>query len=89
MYMQSICRWPGLRGMPRGSIRSLRVVALEYRHFPIGSLRLNGPGGGSACSTPIALRNGSYDSAGKPAEKPFQVGDFGPNPLVNWMNGGG
>jgi hypothetical protein len=61
IYMQDIYRGPGLQGVPRGSIRSLRVVALEYRHFPIGSMKLSGPGGGSACSTPIALNNGSYD----------------------------
>jgi hypothetical protein len=61
IYMRDIYRGPGLQGVPRGSIRSLRVVALEFRHFPIGSVGIFGPGGGSACSTPIALPNGSYD----------------------------
>jgi hypothetical protein len=45
----------------RGSIRSLRVVALEYRHYVIGGVKLSGPGGRSASRTPIALPNGSYD----------------------------
>jgi hypothetical protein len=61
IYLQDIYRGPGLRGVPRGSIRSLRVVALEYRHFPIGSTPLSGPGGGSNSTTPIAVPNGSYD----------------------------
>lgn len=60
-YMQDIYYGPGLQGIPRGTIRSLRVVELIYRHFPVGVLPLSGPGSGSASRTPVALNNGTYD----------------------------
>jgi hypothetical protein len=51
---------PGLAGVPRGTIRRLRVVALEFRAAGIGSNRNQGPAGGALISTPISV-GGAWD----------------------------
>ena len=61
-FLQDVYHGQGLPGIPRGTIRSLRVVELLYRHYPVGSLPLSGPGGGSVSRTPVALNNGTYDA---------------------------
>ncbi len=61
LYLQDIYQGAGLRGVPRGTIKRLRVVALEYRAAAIGSLNQEGLGGSSQVSTPIAIGNGSWD----------------------------
>ena len=60
-FLQDVYQGQGLPGIPRGTIRGLRVVELIYRHYPVGSLQLAGPGGSSASRTPVALNNGTYD----------------------------
>jgi hypothetical protein len=60
-YLQDIYAGQGLKGVPRGTIRRLRVVALEYRAAGIGENRNQGPGGAALISTPIAIGNGSWD----------------------------
>lgn len=60
-YIQDIHEGPGLRGIPRGSIRKLRVVALDFRAAGIGHNSSGGPGGGAMISTPISIGNGSWD----------------------------
>jgi len=60
-YMQDIYIGPGLEGIPRGTIKKLRVVALEYRAAGIGETRNSGPGGGSLSSTPVGVGNTSWD----------------------------
>jgi hypothetical protein len=60
--------------------------SLETKNDKAFSLR-----GDEAVVLPSAKRKFSasyvyFTSAGKPADKPFQVDGFGPNPLVNWMN---
>ena len=60
-YLQNIYAGPGLAGVPRGSIKSLRVVALEFRAAGIGEVRNHGPGGGALASTPIGIGNTSWD----------------------------
>ena len=60
-YMQDIYVGPGLQGIPRGTIKKLRVVALEYRAAGIGETRNSGPGGGSLSSTPVGVGNTSWD----------------------------
>ena len=60
-YLQDIYAGPGLKGIPRGDIKRLRVVALKYRAAGIGENRNSGPAGGALISTPIAIDNGSWD----------------------------
>ena len=60
VYLQDIHEGPGLAGVPRGSIRRLRVVALEFRAAGVGSNSNGGPAGGALVSTPISV-NGAWD----------------------------
>ncbi len=60
-YVQDIYAGPSLRGVPRGTVKRLRVVALEYRAAGIGENRNRGPAGSALISTPIAIGNGSWD----------------------------
>jgi len=60
-YIQDIHAGPGLDGIPCGTIRKLRVVALEYRAAGIGNNINGGVAGGALISTPIAIGNGSWD----------------------------
>ena len=60
-YVQDIYAGPGLAGVPRGTIRKLRVVALEFRAAGIGHNGSGGPGGGALVSTPISIGNGTWD----------------------------
>ncbi len=61
VYLQDIYAGSGLPGIPRGTIRSLRVVALEYRAAAIGRTQQQGLGGFSEVTTPISVANGSWD----------------------------
>jgi hypothetical protein len=61
-FLQDIYHGQGLKGIERGTIRGIRVVELLYRHYPVGMVRLMGPGHGSVSRTPVALNNGSYDA---------------------------
>jgi hypothetical protein len=60
-YMQDIYAGAGLAGVPRGTIRKLRVVALEFRAAGIGHNGSGGPAGGALASTPISIGNGAWD----------------------------
>ena len=60
-YVQDVHAGPGLAGVPRGTIKKLRVVALEYRAAGVGNNGSGGPGGGALISTPIAIGNGTWD----------------------------
>ncbi len=60
-YVQDVYAGPGLSGIPRGTIKTLRVVAIDFRVAGIGSNRNRGPGGGALISTPIAIGNGAWD----------------------------
>ena len=60
-FVQDVYYGPGLEGVPRGTAKRLRVVALEYRAAGIGSNRNGGPAGGALVSTPISIDNGSWD----------------------------
>jgi len=60
-YVSDIYQGPGLTGVPRGAIRKLRVVALDFRVAGIGENYNNGPAGGALVSTPIAIGNGAWD----------------------------
>ncbi|MBT3296606.1 MAG: hypothetical protein HN919_21715 [Verrucomicrobia bacterium] len=60
-YMQDIHFGPGLKGVKRGVIKKLRVVALDFRAAGIGSNGSRGPAGGALTSTPISIGNGAWD----------------------------
>ena len=58
--VHDIYQGSGLRGVARGTIKRLRVVALEFRAAGIGSNGNRGPAGGALVSTPIS-KNGAWD----------------------------
>ncbi len=60
IYMQDVYAGPGLRGVRRGVIKSLRVVRLHYRRAGVGYNSNHGPAGGALVSTPISIQ-GSWD----------------------------
>ena len=60
-YVQDVYIGPGLKGVKRGVVKSLRVVALYFRASGIGSNGNRGPAGGALVSTPIAINNGTWD----------------------------
>ena len=61
VYLQDIYEGPGLAGVPRGTIKRLRVVAVEYQAASIGRLDHQGKGGSSTVWTPVAVGHGSWD----------------------------
>lgn len=60
-YLQDIYIGPGLTGIARGTVKKLRIVALDYRAAGVGNNGSAGPGGGALVSTPIAIGNGAWD----------------------------
>ena len=60
-YVQDVYLGPGLKGIPRGTIKSLRIVALEFRAAGIGRNFNEGPAGNALASTPISIDNGAWD----------------------------
>jgi len=60
-YLQDIYAGPGLAGIPRGTIKKLRVVALSFRAAGIGQNRSQGAAGAALSSTPISVGNGAWD----------------------------
>jgi hypothetical protein len=62
VYVRDVHEGPGLAGVPRGSIRRIRIVALDFRAAGIGSNGSAGPGGGALISTPVAIGNGTWDA---------------------------
>ncbi|MBN2163166.1 MAG: hypothetical protein JXR25_09315 [Pontiellaceae bacterium] len=60
-YVQDVYHGPGLEGVARGTIKTLRVVALDFRAAWVGSNTSQGPGGGAMASTPISIGNGAWD----------------------------
>jgi hypothetical protein len=60
-YLKDVYTGPGLKDVPRGTARKLRVVALEFRPAGIGWNTSQGPGGVALSSTPVSIGNGSWD----------------------------
>ena len=60
-YVQDVYEGPGLKGIERGVVTALRVVALEFRAAGVGKNGNSGPAGGAMSCTPPAVRNGSWD----------------------------
>lgn len=60
-FVQDVYAGPGLAGVPRGTIRRMRVIALDFRAAGIGNNGSSGPGGSALVSTPVSIGNGSWD----------------------------
>ena len=60
-YVQDVYFGPGLEGVPRGAIKKLRVVALEFRPHGIGWNWNFGEAGDSIVTTPISVGGGTWD----------------------------
>lgn len=59
--IQDIYIGPGLKGIPRGTVKKLRVVALEYRAGKMGKGSNAGEVSSGLVQTPISFNNGSWD----------------------------
>ena len=60
-YVQDVYAGAASEGVPRGTVKRLRVVALEYRAAGVSKNFNRGDAGGSHINTPIAIDNGSQD----------------------------
>jgi len=60
-YVQDVYEGPGLEGIERGTVKALRVVALEFRVAGVGSNENHGPAGAAMVCTPPSISNGSWD----------------------------
>lgn len=59
--IQDVYQGAGLAGIPRGTAKKLRVVALEYRVCRMGYGQNGGECETGLCQTPISLNSGSWD----------------------------
>jgi len=59
-YMLDVYVGPGLEGVPRGTIKKLRVIALDWRLANVGANWNFGPSL-SAVSMPVSIHNGSWE----------------------------
>lgn len=57
-YVQNVYFGPGLKGVPLGTVKKLRIVALSYRAMSAG-VHYNQPL--SQVHTPVSIGNGSWD----------------------------
>ena len=60
-YMQNIYEGQLMDSLPKGSIKKLRIIELEFRTAGVGSNDNSGPGGGGICSSPVGAGNTSWD----------------------------
>ncbi len=60
-YLKDIHAGPGLASIPRGTVKKLRAVGLEYRAAGVGWNYNRGPAGDALVSTPVSIGNGSWD----------------------------
>jgi hypothetical protein len=59
-YIQDVYQGPGLAGIARGTVKKVRVVALDYRAAGVGYNTNKGPAGGALISTPVSIE-GTWD----------------------------
>ena len=60
-YVQDVYVGEAMAGVPRGTVKTLRVIGLDFRVAGIGSNGNGGPGGGALISTPPSVGNGAWD----------------------------
>jgi len=60
-YVQDVYAGETMAGVPRGTVKTLRVIGLDFRVAGIGSNGNGGPGGGALISTPPSVGNGAWD----------------------------
>lgn len=60
-YVQDVYVGAGMAGVPRGTVKTLRVVALEFRAADAYYNSNVGEAGGSHARTPPSINNGSWD----------------------------
>jgi hypothetical protein len=60
-YVQDVYVGEAMAGVPRGTVKTLRVVELDFRTAGIGNNGNGGPGGGAMISTPVSIGNGAWD----------------------------
>jgi len=60
-YIHNVYLGPGLKDVPRGTIKRLRVVALEFRAAKVSENFNDGTAGDSLVQTPVSIGNGSQD----------------------------
>ncbi len=60
-FVQDVYAGQGLKGIDRGTVKRIRVVALGYRAAGIRSNRSQGPAGRALSSTPVAIDNACWD----------------------------
>jgi hypothetical protein len=60
--MENIYYGPGLKNVPEGTVKKLRVVALKYRAAVVGGNGNRGPAGGGGVKTPVGASNTSWDA---------------------------
>jgi len=60
-YIQDVYEGEAMKGVARGTVKSLRVIEIEYRAAGIGSNSNRGPGGSALVSTPVSVGNGAWD----------------------------
>jgi hypothetical protein len=60
-YVYDVHAGLGLERVPRGVIKKLRVIALDFRPAGIGNNGSIGPSGEALVCTPISIGNGSWD----------------------------
>jgi hypothetical protein len=60
-YVHDVYKGIGMKGIPRGEAKKLRVVEIDYRAAPVGAKFNSGEGGGSLNSTPMSIGNATWD----------------------------
>lgn len=60
-YVQDVYQGVGLKDIPRGTAKKIRIVRLNYRAAGVGQSRNQGEGGGSLNSNPVSIGNGAWD----------------------------
>ncbi|MDO4586630.1 MAG: hypothetical protein Q4C95_04945 [Planctomycetia bacterium] len=72
-YVQNVYEGPGLKGVPKGTIKWLRVIEPKFdRPVCIRSNTNNGPAGGAMVATPVSINNGSWDAKNVLGKVPVQ-----------------
>ncbi|MCQ2393817.1 MAG: hypothetical protein MJ249_05950 [Kiritimatiellae bacterium] len=61
VYVRDVYEGVSMKGVPRGSVKKLRVVEIDYRHVGIGMTFNRGRGGSGLSSTGPAIGGGTWD----------------------------